>query len=151
MKWFFFFILRRWNRCGNLQQKQWPLMSINAYYMETISTWSVRTLTTDNSNIVSEFSKQRLCDACKFVRLPLNSGEYRHIHGYQLLASLAERCDLCKIVRDGLRREFVASTPINPGDGDSINRADVRAIRKSYYGFRITEGLLHAASFPTIQ
>lgn len=53
--------------------------------------------------------KQNLCHKCQQITLSsLASERYLHSQGYKVLVSSAEQCDLCRIIRDGLRRGFVS-------------------------------------------
>jgi hypothetical protein len=76
----------------------------------------------------SSLSKRQICDACNNIPLDVFiSGDsiYRHLPGYQALLSSSEKCDLCRLMVQGLRAQFVANNDGMLGPRDQYTPGDL--------------------------
>ncbi|KAI1121299.1 heterokaryon incompatibility protein-domain-containing protein [Nemania abortiva] len=74
--------------------------------------------------------EDQLCDTCNNLRFPLGAIPQGHVQGYEILSSLAERCAFCRLIRDGIRQCFIATStlPLHNEDLNSVDRAIIGSV-----------------------
>ena len=75
--------------------------------------------------------RNHLCGICEGITVQtFLSKQFCHVHGYEILISSAEKCEFCNLMRDGIRKGFIANSRelFYPGDPLSIDAAIIASV-----------------------